>query len=56
VLAAYSVVSAILALLIVDQGFGYQTGHVAGLAALAALLVFSAGARSRHRSQQEGFS
>jgi hypothetical protein len=44
VLALYSVVSAILALLIVDQGFGYQSGHVAGLAALAALLVFSVGA------------
>jgi hypothetical protein len=44
VLALYSVVSAVLALLIVDQGFGYQSGHVAGLAALAALLVFSVGA------------
>jgi hypothetical protein len=41
VLALYSVVSAVLALLIVDQGFGYQSGHVAGL---AALLVFSVGA------------
>jgi hypothetical protein len=44
VLALYSAASACLSLLIIDQGYGYQSGHVAQLIGLAALLVFSAGA------------
>ena len=44
VLAAFAVVSAVLAVAIVDAGLGYQSGHAVGVAALAALLAFAVGA------------
>jgi hypothetical protein len=44
VLSLFAIVSAVLALTIVDAGLGYQSGHVIAVTALAALLVFAVGA------------